>query len=181
MASHMSHPNAHTAMPRTPAPDPAARPDSIPPDDTPAFPMDVLRARAERMARIALEACRQHERCAELYHRTGVDPAELKSQLEMTALANRQLAEAVADYEKAASKARPKGEDTGDPWRRRANVLWMAARDHLRRNETGARLERAVAAQHSADQLGELHVAYELEASAILSLLQAAGGLEAQE
>lgn len=168
-------------MPRTPAPPPSDHPAPVPPDDAPAFPIDMLRARAERMARVALEACRQHERCAELYHRTGVDPAELNAQLEMTALANRQLAQAVADYEKAAGKARPKGNEAVDPWRRRANMLWMAARDHLRRNEAGARLDRAVAAQRSADKLGELHVAYELEASAILSLLQAAGSLEASE
>lgn len=153
-------------------------PDAIPADDAPAFPMDVLRARAGRMARAALEACRQHERCSEIYGRTGLDPAELEDRLEMTALANRQLADAAAAYEKAATKARPKGDDTDAPWRRRANALWMAARDHVRRNETSDLLSRRAGAQRSAEQLGELHVAYELEASAILSLLQAAEGFD---
>lgn len=163
-------------MPKsTTAVDTVAAPfDVVHSDDAPAFPMDLLRARADRLGRTALESCRQHERCASLVERDGLDPQELDGWLELTAVADRQLGEAAAAYEKAAAKLKPDAEDL--PWRRQASVLWLAAREHVRRHSQGDRLTRRVGSAHTADRLGELHVAFELEASAILSLRQAAEG-----
>lgn len=144
------------------------------PDDAPTVPLELLRARADRLARAALESCRQHERCAALTGRdAGVDPEEVAGWLELTVLANRQVAEATAAYEKAAARSKLEEDDQG--WRRQANSLWLAAREHVRRHEMGDRMTRRVgSATRSVEALNELHVAFELEASAILSLRQAA-------
>lgn len=160
-------------MPKSPAVA-AAVSNVVPADDVPVFPLDMLRARADRLARAALESCRQHERCAGLVEREGVDPAELDGWLELAGVADRLLGEAAEGYEKKSAKLKGTGEDL--PWRRQANVLWLAAREHVRRHGMGDRLTRRVGAAHTADQLGELHVAFELEASAVLSLRQAAQG-----
>lgn len=152
----------------------AASPNVVHADDAPAFPTDILRARADRLGRAAIESCRQHERCAALVDRDGIDPLELDCWLELTALADRQLGEAAAAYDKASVKCKAENEDV--PWRRQANVLWLAAREHVRRHSQGDKLTRRVGSAHTADRLGELHVAFELEASAILSLRQAAEG-----
>lgn len=156
------------------APTNLARANVVHPDDAPVFPADLLRARADRLARAAIESCRQHERCAALTDRDGVDPVELDGWLELAGVADRQLGEAAAAYEKVASKLKADGNEL--PWRQQANALWLAAREHVRRHTLGDELTRRVRNAHSADRLGELHVAFELEASAILSLRQAAEG-----
>lgn len=143
-------------------------------DDAPAFPLDVLRARADRLARAAREACRQHQRCGELCGRADMDAEELRGMLELAALADRLLADAAAAYEKAGAKLNP-GESEG-AWWHKANALWFAAREHGRRHAMGDRLVKTVGTDHSVEQLTALHVEYELEASAILSLQQAADG-----
>jgi hypothetical protein len=159
-------------MPKSPAVAGTAVPKVVHDDDVPVSHLDLLRARADRLARAAVESCRQHERCAEIVERDGVDPAELEGWLELTGVADRLLGEATAAYEKASAKLKAGDDDL--PWRRKANVLWLAAREHVRRHTMGDRLTRRVGAAHTVDRLGELHVAFELEASAILSLRQAA-------
>lgn len=141
-------------------------------DDSPFFPLDVLRSRADRLARAAREACHQHERCATLSARDDMELEELRGMLELQALANRLLADAVGSYEKAGAKLHPDGDDKA--WWQSANALWLAAREHVRRQEMGDRAARRVGTEHSAERLTELRVGNELEASAVLSLRQAA-------
>ncbi len=140
--------------------------------DAPFFPLDLLRARADRLARAARESCHQHRRCASYCERDDVDATELAAMLELAALADRQLADAAEAYGKAGAKLHPDGDDAA--WWRKANGLWHAAREHVRRHAIGDGLSRRVASDHSAERLGELHVEFELEASALLSLKQAA-------
>ena len=101
-----------------------------------------------------------------------MENAELAAVLELTALADRQLGEAAEAYEKASARLAPGGEDAA--WWHKANALWLAAREHVRRHSLGDRLEkRAAGTERSPDRLRELTVEYALEASAILSLKQA--------
>lgn len=141
-------------------------------DDPPARPLELLRSRADRLERAAREACHQHERCATLCRRVDMELDELRGMLELQALANRLLGDAVASYEKAGAKLQPDGDDRA--WWQRANALWLAAREHVRRQEIGDRLVKRVGSDHSAERLTELHVGNELDASAVLSLQQAA-------
>jgi hypothetical protein len=140
--------------------------------EPPFFPLDVLRVRADRLARAARESCHQHRRCASYCERDDVDATELAAMLELAALADRQLGEAAEAYAKAGAKLHPDGDDAA--WWRKANALWQASREHVRRHAIGDGLARRVASDHSAEKLGELHVEFELEASALLSLKQAA-------
>lgn len=141
-------------------------------EDAPFFPLDLLRARADRLARMAAEACRLHQQCAKLAERDDADPAELLSMLELTAVADRLLGEAATAYEKAGTK-RPLDGDAADWWRQ-ANALWLAAREHVRRHSLGDRLSKRAGVEPSPGRLTELHVEFSLEASALLSLRQAA-------
>ena len=70
------------------------------------------------------------------------------------------------------------GETDGDEraWWHQANALWLAAREHVRRHSLGDRLSKRAGSEPSPDRLTELHVEYALEASAVLSLQQAADG-----
>ena len=157
-----------------------SKPTSAPPgsagaavaDDAPFFPLDVLRSRADWLARSARESCRQHVRCAELCRRDDVDPQELNGALEMAALADRQLGLAAEAYGKTGAKLNPDGDERA--WWHVANALWLAAREHVRRHSLGDKLQKRVGVEHSAERLTELHVEYALEASAALSLQQAA-------
>ena len=165
--------------PRTPAapdaPAAAVATDSTSPArpvvEEPVFPLDVLRCRADRLARAAREACRQHERCASSCDKADVENAELTAVLEMTALADRQLGEAAEAYEKAGARLHPEGDDAA--WWHKANGLWLAAREHVRRHSLGDRLSKRAGNGPSPHSLRELTVEYALEASAILSLKQA--------
>ena len=165
---------------RVPAPagSPSARDNGVPPQaaaengEPPFVPLDVLRARADRLARAARESCHQHRRCASYCERDDVDATELAAMLDLAALADRQLGEAAEAYAKAGAKLHPDGDDAA--WWRKANALWQASREHVRRHAIGDGLSRRVASDHSAERLGELHVEFELEASALLSLRQAA-------
>ena len=141
-------------------------------DEAPTFPLQMLRSRADRLMRAAREVCHQHERCAALCGRGDMELDELRGMLELQLLANRLLADAVAAYEKAGAKLQPDGDDKA--WWHGANALWLAAREHVRRQGIGDRLTKRVGAEHSAERLTELHVEHTLEASAALSLRQAA-------
>jgi len=139
--------------------------------EEPVYPLDVLRCRADRLARAAREACRQHERCATSCDKVEVENAELTAVLEMTALADRQLGEAAEAYEKASARLAPDGPDGA--WWHKANALWLAAREHVRRHSLGDRLSKRAGTDRSPDSLRQLTVEYALEASAVLSLKQA--------
>lgn len=177
-------PHPYLVMPKSPRP--AAAPDaptvavateplsptaSAAVAEEPVFPLDVLRSRADRLARAARESCRQHERCSATCGKADVENAELTAVLELTAVADRQLGEAAEAYEKASARLAPDGPDAA--WWHKANGLWLAAREHVRRHSLGDRLSKRVGNGPSPGSLRELTVEYALEASAILSLKQA--------
>ena len=137
------------------------------------FKLDVLRARADRLARAARESCHQHRRCATFCGRDEEDAAELNAMLELAAVADRQLEEAAEAYAKAGAKLQPPDGDE-KAWWQKANALWHASREHVRRHSIGDRLSKRAGTDPSVERLTELHVEYELEASAVLSLQQAA-------
>jgi hypothetical protein len=135
------------------------------------FPLEVLRNRADWLARSARETCRQHRRCADLCERDDVDPLELSGALDLAALADQQLGQAAEAYAKTGAKLAPDGDERS--WWHQANALWLAAREHVRRHSLGDRLSKRIGVEPSPDRLTELHVEYALEASAMLSLQQA--------
>jgi hypothetical protein len=163
-------PNGTVASAVTPA-DPTTAA-AVATDDAPYFPLDVLRARADRLARAARESCRLHQHCAAICERPDSDGAELKGALELAAVADRLLAEAAEAYAKAGARLQPDGDDAA--WWHQANALWLAAREHVRRHSLGDRLSKRVGAEHTPERLTALHVEFALEASAMLSLQQAA-------
>ena len=163
-------PKSSTAAPTAPAAAAAAA--AATDGERPSFPLDVLRSHADWLARAAREACRQHRRCGELCERGDLDPLELNGVLDLAALADQQLAQAAEAYAKSGAKLSPDGDERG--WWHQANALWLAAREHVRRHSLGDRLSKRIGVEHSADRLTELHVEFALEASAMLSLQQAA-------
>lgn len=140
--------------------------------DAPFFPYEALRAHADRLARSAREACRLHRRCADHCERADVDAAELNGMIELAATADRLLGQAAEAYAKIGAKLHPDGDDAG--WWRDANDLWLAAREHVRRHNMGDQLAKRVGTAPCRDRFAELHVEFELEASAILGLQQRA-------
>ena len=91
--------------------------------------------------------------------------ARLKSEIAASA-------ECVRDMEKACATT-PSSEDADA--RASANALWLAAREYLRRHSIAEKASRQLQ-QHDVEKLGDLHFEYELEASALLALKQAASG-----
>jgi hypothetical protein len=74
-------------------------------------------------------------------------------------------------YELASADVHPTGAD--EEWWHRANALWLASREYLRRN-LGCDDASKEFKEHGPDRLGALHTEYELEASALLALRHAA-------
>ncbi len=125
-------------------------------------------AAADALGRTSAETCRQHERLARLMA-LGVSQSELAAAYAMVDTIDLALAECVRDFEKCCAKT-PVSDDP--ELRQRANALFIAARDYLRRHSI-AEKESHQLAHHDAEKLGVLKFEYELEASAMLSLRQA--------
>lgn len=123
---------------------------------------------ADVLGRTAAETCRQHERLAKLTE-LGVGPSELAAAVAMVDTIDLALAESVRDFEKICAKV-PVSDDV--ELRQKANALWLAAREYLRRHSIAERASQQLT-QHDAEQLGVLKFEYELEASALLALRQA--------
>lgn len=123
---------------------------------------------ADALARTAHETCRQHERLSRL-NGLGVLHAELEAAHALVDTCDLALAECVSTYEVRCGKA-PVG-DNADV-HGKANSLWLAARDYLRRHSMA---EKATAQlrQHDVEKLTDLQMEYELLASALLQLKQA--------
>ena len=138
-------------------------------------PHEMLRARADQLCRAAAECCRQHERFAHLL-RIDADDSELRGVQEVVSVCERLLEEATEAYAKAAARKHPGGDD--EAWWHKANALWHASREYIRRYDSCNRATRRVAADHSPDKLGELQVHYALAASALLSLRQSLEGYQ---
>lgn len=126
------------------------------------------RAAADSLGRTSAEACRQHERMARL-NDLGVSTAELAAAHAMVDTIDLALAECVKHFEKCCAKV-PSSDDA--ELRQKANTLWLAARDYLRRHSIAEKASQQLT-QHDAEKLGVLKFEYELEASALLALRQA--------
>jgi hypothetical protein len=133
--------------------------------------IEAARVAADAVLRAALECCHQHDRYARLVARPALE-AEHRAAEETCAVVANALAHMVETYREAAKDLRPAAGPDADWWHR-ANALWHASREFVRRQTCG---ERSVPgpAKHDSDALGDLLVQYDLEASALLALRQAA-------
>ena len=146
------------------------------PDDEVTASGDPLLDAADALHRWATEACHQHDRYARLQAQTS-EAVELRAAIALVRQCDATLCDIVKRYEKAAADRRPPGDDA---WWHCANALWLASREYVRRHQGCDRAERSVAngRQHSAERFGELQLNYELEASALLAVRQAADAFQ---
>lgn len=122
------------------------------------------------MYRAACESCHQHDRVARIITRSSIED-ELKEAQRLCAQCTASLRERAKSYEEIAGPLHPTGVD--EQWWHRANALWLASREYLRRNSCCESSTRELK-QHDRERLGALHADYELEGSAVLALRQAA-------
>lgn len=122
----------------------------------------------DALHRAALECCHQHERIGALI-KLGADDAEFAAAWEMADLAESQLVARTAAYEEIAAGGRG-----GEPedWWHKANALWMACREYARRYAASADAASR-RKRHTAAELSEIAVEYELEVSARMAVKQA--------
>jgi hypothetical protein len=121
---------------------------------------------ADAMYRAACECCHQHERLSRIIAKSTVED-ELDAVQQQCSQCTETLSGLVASYEEAAASLHPTGGDTD--WWHRANALWQASREYLRRSSCCDTSSRELK-QHDRERLGALHADYELEASAVLAL-----------
>jgi hypothetical protein len=133
-------------------------------------PARVTRDAADTMFRAACECCHQHERVANILARS-TDDEELAAAQQACAQSTATLLRLSKSYETTSASVHPDGADAN--WWHLANALWLASREYLRRNSCGNAATRELK-QHDRERLGALHAEYELEASAVLALRQAA-------
>ena len=132
---------------------------------------EALRLRADALYRCAAECARQHERIARLMDK-DLTPTEQRIQSEVVALCDEALTEISADYEKCSARVHPTGDD--EAWWHKANAIWLASREYLRRSRLSELVGRR-ASDQTPEKFGEMQMDYELEASALLALQQAVG------
>jgi hypothetical protein len=133
--------------------------------------LEAARVAADAMLRAALECCHQHDRYARLVARPALE-AEHRAADQTCSVVAEALAQVAAMYCEAAKNLRPlNGSD--EDWWHRANALWHASREFVRRQTCGERAMQS-SVKHDSDALGDLLVQYDLEASALLALRQAA-------
>ncbi len=140
--------------------------------ERPTSPVEAVRDVADALYRAAAECCHQHERVSLIQSRSALDEEIAAAQRLCEACAEA-LRTVVESYERASADVHPGGADEG--WWRRANALWLASREYVRRHE-GCDDSTRQLQQHGPDRLESLHADYELEASALLALRQAAEG-----
>jgi hypothetical protein len=132
----------------------------------PEIPASAL-AVADALCRSAAECCRQHDRVARIVERSDVE-TEVNFAQEFCEVMHDGLARVLDTYERAVAQ----DPGTEEVWRQRANALWHAGRDYLRRHnecdQAARRLQR-----HDSQLLATLAMEFELEASALLALRQA--------
>lgn len=131
-------------------------------------PQAGAREKADALFRAATECCRQHERYARVVNAECEDGEEQAASRQV-GICDEHLRSAVESYERAA--VRPDN-GTGDEWWRRANALWLASREWVRRHELCDESSRRLT-RHDPKKLGQLAVEYDLEASALLALQHA--------
>jgi hypothetical protein len=133
--------------------------------------IDAARVAADAMLRAALECYHQHDRYTRLVERPALE-AEHRALDEMCSVVSSVLGQMAESYCQAAKDLRP-ALDADEQWWHRANALWHASREFGRRRTGGARSARRTV-KHDPGALADLVVDYDLEASALLALRQAA-------
>jgi hypothetical protein len=135
--------------------------------------MSLVRTRADALYRAAVECCRQHDRAAKLHKLDNASEPELEHKHldALCAMCDGSLSEMSQAYSDAAGNVHPERDEA---WWHKANNLWHASREYARRHAGCDAMSRKVSAKHSAEQLASMQMEYELEASALLALRQAA-------
>lgn len=141
----------------------------VAPDGRELTTAERLRVQADALHRAAIECSHQHDRAARLSCVPAV-AAEQRLVRQMRTVADQHLGEMATAYEQAASRFQP---ETPERWWRRANILWLAAREYQLHHELCDEVSRDIETQ-DAGMLGELQMEYELAASALLAMRQAA-------
>ena len=148
-------------MPKTKSVASGAAPTSDPPSSTLAL--------ADAMCRSAAECCRQHDRVARIVERSDVE-IEVTFAQQFCEVMHEALGKLLGAYEQSRNEAGGNGD--GDSWRARANALFTAARDYLRRHNACDDAARKLH-RHDSQLLATLAMEFEFEASSLLSLRHA--------
>ena len=135
----------------------------------------MIRDAADAMYRAAAECCHQHDRVSRVHGKSDVGDEELAAASKACQHCDDSLKRFSAAYQEAAAAVKPSGKDEG--WWHRANALWLASREYLRRHSFTDRASRDLKTHDSA-QLEQLQTEFELEASALLGLRHAAAAYE---
>lgn len=133
-------------------------------------PVELVRASADALFRAAVECCHQADRQSRLSAKSEID-AEQDATARQCEACNDTLHVLTEAYERASADVHPTGADEG--WWHRANGLWLASREFLRRHRGCDAASRELK-EHGPDRLNALQTEYELEASAALALKHAA-------
>lgn len=151
----------------------SAKPTVIPGDgseSTELSPLECARISADALYRASLDTWHHHDRLSRLVGQPTIE-AEHRVAREMCRLCDEALGQMCEAYGTVAAQLHP--EDGDAEWWHKANGLWHAAREYLRRHAGCDRLTARMNA-HSADALGALLIEFDLEASSVLALRQAA-------
>lgn len=132
-------------------------------------PADQYRAAADALFRAAAECCRQHRRYSCLVDHE-VSDEEQAFAVRLVAVCDEWLLHAMDDYEAAHGAA---AEVREQEWWHKANMLWMATREYVRRHRLTEKDAKRISSAHDAAKLGTLTVDFDLEASALLGLRHA--------
>lgn len=130
----------------------------------------MVRDAADALFRAAAECCHQHDRASRIHAKASLE-TEVESTQRACEECDGTLRDLVALYERAAESVVPAGKD--EAWWHSANALWLAGREYLRR-QGGCDSSSKDLKDHGPGRLNALHSEYELEASALLALRQAA-------
>jgi hypothetical protein len=129
-----------------------------------------VREAADALFRAAMECCHQHDRASRIAGKSELD-AELTEVQKMCEMCTDSLSKLTSHYETTSASVHPLGDD--ERWWRAANALWLASKEFLRRHRGCDTASRQLK-NHGPERLEQLHTEYELEASALLALQQAA-------
>lgn len=133
-------------------------------------PVEIVRDCADALVRAAIECCHQADRLSRLSGKSSID-LEQDAASQQCEACNDTLRKLTEAYEKASASVKPTGAD--EQWWHRANALWLASREFLRRHR-GCDASSRELKEHGPERLNELQTEYELEASAVLALRHAA-------
>lgn len=123
---------------------------------------------ADRLYRAASECIRQRQRYAQLVE-VQAQEEEQQGALRICSICDEVLVQSIKSYEEVAGTTKS---DRDEEWWHKANSLWHASREYDRRHRDCDENSRRFGS-HSAKQLGELAMQYDLEASALLALQHA--------